>query len=97
MYARVAKWEGGDSDAMRRSAEEINSRASSGPPEGVPAKGFLLMIDPDNGRGLAVTLFETEDDRRQGDETLNSMSPPDEGMGRRSSVDNYEVAVDVRI
>jgi hypothetical protein len=91
MYARVAKWEGGDAEAMRRSAEEINSRASSGPPEGVPAVGFLLLVDPDNGRGLAVSLFESEEDRQKGDETLNSMSPPDEGLGRRSSVENYEV------
>ena len=96
MYARVARWEGADGDALRKSAEEINSRASSGPPEGVPAVGFLMLIDPDNGRGLAVSLFETEEDRRKGDETLNSMSPPDDGFGKRAGVDNYEVAVDVR-
>ena len=54
MYARVAKWEGADADTMRRSAEEINSRAESGPPEGVPSKGILLLIDPDNGRSLPV-------------------------------------------
>lgn len=96
MYARVAKWEGADGDAMRSTAEEINSRAASGPPEGVPATGFLLLIDPDNGRGLAISLFETEADRRKGDETLNSMSPPNDGMGRRAAVENYEVAVDVK-
>ena len=82
---------------MRSSAEQINSEASSGPPEGVPAKGFLLLIDPDNGRSLAVALFETEEDLRKGNETLNSMNPPDDGMGRRSAVENYEVAVDMRL
>jgi hypothetical protein len=81
---------------MRRAAEEINSQASSGPPEGVPAKGFLMLIDPDGGTGLAVALFETKDDRRQGDEVLNTMNPPGEGLGRRSAVEMYEVAVDVR-
>ena len=96
MYARVTKWDGGDGDAIRKAAGEINSRAASGPPEGVPAKGFLLLTDPDNGRTLAVSLFETEDDYRQGDETLNSMSPPDEGFGQRGAVEKYEVAVDVR-
>jgi hypothetical protein len=96
LYARVAKWEGGEGEAIRGAAEEINSRASSGPPEGVPAKGFLLLIDPDNGRGLAVSLFETEEDLRTGDETLNQMSPPGGGMGQRASVEKYEVAVDVR-
>ena len=97
MYARVAKWEGADADAMRRTSQEINADAGSGPPEGVPAKGFLLLIDPDDGRGLAVTLFENEDDYRQGDETLNSMNPPGEGMGKRSGVEKYEVAVDLRV
>ena len=97
MYARVARWEGADGGAMRRAAEEINERSSSGPPEGVPAKGFLLLIDPDNGKSVAVSLFETEDDLRKGDETLNSMSPPGDGMGRRAAVEKYEVAVDFRI
>lgn len=96
MYARVARFEGGDPDALRKSAEEINSRAQSGPPEGVPAVGFTLLIDPDNGRGTAISLFETEEQLQQGDETLNSMTPPDEGMGSRTSVEKYEVAVDIR-
>ncbi|MBA3262900.1 MAG: hypothetical protein H0T69_10625 [Thermoleophilaceae bacterium] len=81
---------------MRRSAEQINFEASSGPPEGVPATGFLMLIDPDNGRGFAISLFETEDDLRAGDEVLNSMNPPDDGFGERVSVESYEVAVDVR-
>jgi len=97
MHARVARWEGAQGDAMRRSAEQLNSRASSGPPEGVPATGFLMLIDPDNGRGCAITLFETEEDMRKGDEVLDQMSPPDDGFGQRTSVEMYEVAVDVRM
>jgi hypothetical protein len=97
MYARVAKWEGADAEKMRSAAEEMNSRAATGPPEGVPSTGFLLLIDPDSGRGLSVGLFETEEDYRKGDETLNSMSPPDDGMGKRQAVEKYEVAVDVRL
>jgi hypothetical protein len=96
VYARVARWEGAEADQVRGTAEQISSDASSGPPEGVPAKGFLLLIDPDNGRSLAVGLFETEEDLRKGDETLNAMSPPDDGMGRRASVETYEGALDVR-
>jgi len=96
MFARVARWEGGDAEAIRRTAQEINSEASSGPPEGVPAKGFLMLIDPDNGRGIGISLFENEEDLRQGDATLNSMSPPNDGLGRRASVEMYEVAIDVR-
>ncbi len=96
MFARVAKWEGGDPDAIRRAAEQVASEAASGPPEGVRAKAFLLLIDPENARQIGVTLFETEEDLRKGDEVLNSMNPPEEGIGRRTSVEMYEVAVDVR-
>ena len=51
---------------------------------------------PAKGRGLAISLFDSEEDRRQGDEALSSMTPPGEGLGRRVSVDMYEVAADVR-
>jgi hypothetical protein len=95
MYARVVRWEGAEAEALKRSASEIRAQAESegGPPEGVPAKGLLILNDGENGRSLAITLFETEDDYREGDATLNSMSPPDEGFGRRVSVEKYEVAV----
>jgi hypothetical protein len=97
MYARVVRWEGGNPDAIRKAAQEINERADSGPPEGVPAKGFTLLVDPDGGQALAITLFESEDDYRQGDETLNAMDPPGDGLGSRASVGKFEVGVDVRM
>ena len=81
---------------MRRATEEINSRAQSGPPDGVPA-GFTMLIDPDQGQTLGISFFETEEDRRKGDETLSSMSPPDDGFGKRVSLEMYEVAIDVRV
>ena len=96
MYARVARFEGGDADAIRARTKELG-RGEEGPPEGVPAKGFLLPIDPDNGRGLGISLFETEEDMREGDETLNSMSPPSGDMGRRASVEMYEVGAEFRL
>jgi hypothetical protein len=95
MYARVARWEGADAETLEQTASEIRSQSDAGPPEGVPAKEFILLNDKEGGRSLAITLFETEDDYRQGDATLNEMSPPGEGMGRRVSVDKYEVAVEV--
>ena len=97
MYARIARWEGAEADALRASAREMQSQAESGPPEGVPAKGFTLLIDPDNGRSLAIALFESEEDLRKGDEALNAMTPSDDGSGRRTSVEMYEVSIDVRL
>lgn len=94
MYARVATWEGGDADEIRSSVADINERSASGPPEGVPAVGFLLLMDPDGGRTIGITLFETEEDMKAGDEVLNTMSPSSD-LGTRS-VGFYEVGVDMR-
>ena len=96
MHARVATWEGGDPAQTRASIDQIKERAASGTPEGVPAVGFLMLISPDANKVLAIALFETEDDLKQGDATLNSMDPPvQDGMGKRTSVEMFEVPVKI--
>lgn len=96
MYARVARWEGSEAQALRDSAGRMKEQ--TGPPPGVPAKGFLLLIDPDNGRSLAIALFETEEDLRTGDAALNAMNPDaSDDDGKRVSVEAYEVAMDIRL
>lgn len=95
-YARVVKWEGGSAESIRESIAQIQESAQSGPPEGVPSTGITFLADPDAGRVLAIGLFETEEDLRKGHETLEQMSPP-VAMGRRVSVETYEVAADIRM
>lgn len=95
MYARVARWEGSSAEALDAAAAGIRENAEAGPPEGLPAKKLILLQDKESGRSMAITLFENEDDYRQGDETLNSMSPPGEGMGQRVGVEKYEVAIEM--
>lgn len=97
MYARVARFEGADAESLKASAAQIRAEVESGggPPPGVPSKEFLLLQDPAGGKAIAVMLFESEDDYREGDATLNSMTPPGEGMGQRAAVEKYEVAVHV--
>jgi len=99
MYARVARWEGADAKSLEESAAEIRAQveAGGGPPPGVPSKEFLLLQDTAAGTAIGIMLFETEEDYRQGDETLNSMSPPKDGMGDRVSVEKLEVAVHVQV
>lgn len=94
MYARVAIFEGADPSRIDENVDSIRQQSESGPPEGVPAKQFLLLTDRNSGKMMAITLFETEEDRRIGHETLNAMSPPvSEGMGRRAGVEMYEVPI----
>jgi hypothetical protein len=68
--------------------EEVES---GNPPPGLEGAKMLMLIDRTTGKGLGVTLFESEEAMRRGDEALNAMNPG--GGGRRTSVDFYEVPV----
>jgi hypothetical protein len=52
---------------------------------------MLMLVNRETGRGFGITLFETEEAMRRGDEALNAMNPG--GGGRRTSVEFYEVPV----
>ncbi len=95
MYARVARFTGADAESLQKNVARIQEDAGSGPPEGVPGKAFSFMVDEANGTVVAIVLFESEEDMRTGDATLNSMSPPEGEMGTRASVDLCEVKVQV--
>lgn len=97
MFARVVRWEGADAQTLESTAREIQAQADEqgGPPEGLPAKKLMLLHDTAGGKAVAITLFANEEDYRQGDETLNSMSPPGGGMGERVSVEKYELVVEL--
>ena len=96
MYARVATFTGGDG---AKAAAEIRERdqAEGGPPPGLPAKKLLILNNAQGKKTLAIAFFESEDDYRQGDETLNSMSPPsgENDMGERAGVEKFEVVLEL--
>jgi hypothetical protein len=92
MYARVATYEGADSATVDEAAQNIRN---SERPEGVPATQFYFLSDRDSGKVVTIGLFETEQDMQTGHETLNAMSPPGGGFGKRTSVDLMEVVAHV--
>jgi hypothetical protein len=96
MLARVVTFEGGTADGIRAAVEQIRSEVNQGPPEGVKSSGITMLHDADGGRVLFIGLFANEEDLRASEPALEAMSPP-EGMGRRASVDVYDVAADARM
>ena len=79
MHARVATFEGGDPGQLQETVADLKQRSNEGPPEGVPAKSFLMLHSADGSKVLSIMLFDTEEDLKQGDSTMNTMDPP----GRR--------------
>jgi hypothetical protein len=94
--ARVPTFEGVDPDRAAEEAGNIRSQMEGADvPEGLEgAKGVQTFIDRQSGKSLAIVLFDSEEDLRRGDEALNAMSR-EEGQGRRTSVDFYEVQLNL--
>ena len=91
MYARIATFES-DPERIDDAIELVRSEVESGEtPEGLEGAKMMMLVNRETGRGLGVTLFESEDAMRRGDEALNAMNPG--ATERRTSVEFYEVPV----
>ena len=98
MYARIARFEGGDRNWDEFAAtvgETIRSGGQGTPFEKVAhaATRVMLFVDRENNRGANLFLCETEDDLRRIDAALNETTPA-AGRGARTSVEMYEVLMD---
>jgi hypothetical protein len=91
MYARVATFES-DPAQVDDAIEMVRSQVESGDtPAGLEGAKMLMLVNRETGKGLGLTLFESEDAMRRGDEALNAMNP--RGTERRTSVEFFEVPV----
>ena len=91
MYARVATFES-DPANVDQAIETVRSSVKSDEtPEGLDGAKMLMLVNRETGKGFGVTLFESEEAMRRGDEALNAMSPG--STERRTSVEFFEVPV----
>jgi hypothetical protein len=88
-YARVVTFDGVDSDRMAKLAQQVNEDDR---PDDIPATEIVMLHDAGAEKAVAILFFDTEDDYRKGDATLNAMDTSDT-PGQRSSVTKYDVAV----
>jgi hypothetical protein len=88
MWARVARFEGDPGNIDAR-IERLRAVVESGdlPSELAGAK-VLMLVDRESGGMLGVTLFDSEEAMRKGDEAMNA-GPGN--AGSRASVEFYEV------
>ena len=106
MYVRIARFEGGDADAIDKQVEGIRTQMAEGreqmasgdlPEDIAEVMGAmtrtLIAVDRDGGRMASLVFADTEDGMQKVDAWLNTMSP-DPGGGSRASVEIYEVAID---
>ena len=90
MFARIATFES-DPARIDEAIEMVRSEVAGDTPPGLEGAKMLMLVNRETGKGVGVTLFESEDAMRQGDEALNAMNPG--GVERRVSVEFFEVPV----
>jgi hypothetical protein len=91
MHARIATFES-DPAKVDDAISMVRAQVESGEaPPGLEGAKMLMLVNREAGKGVGITLFESEEAMRQGDEALNAMNPG--GTERRTSVEFYEVPV----
>jgi hypothetical protein len=91
VYARVATFQSDPAhvdDAIAMVRAEVESGDT---PAGLEGAKMLMLVDRASGKGIGVTLFDSEEAMRRGDEALNAMNPG--ATERRTSVEFFEVPV----
>ena len=88
MWARVARFEGDPADIDER-IQRLGAALDSGDlPFDIGDAKLLMLVDRESGGMLGVTLFDSEEAMRKGDEAMNA-GPGN--AGSRASVEFYEV------
>jgi hypothetical protein len=90
VYARIATFES-DPANIDAAIEMVRAEVQGDTPPGLEGAQMLMLVNRETGKGLGVTLFDSEAAMRLGDEALNAMSPG--ATERRTSVEFFEVPV----
>jgi hypothetical protein len=91
VHARVATFQGDPANVDEAISRVRGDVEGSSPPPGLEGAKMLMLVDRETGKGIGITLFESEEAMRRGDEALNAMDPG--AGGTRTSVEFYEVPV----
>jgi len=93
MWVRVATFEGGDTEKLKKLNEERMSSGEMSPPEGM--NSVLLLADKDTSRRKFFAFFDSRDALTAAEPGFEQMGDtiPEDIRGRRTSVHSYEVVI----
>jgi hypothetical protein len=96
MIARIATFEGGDAEEMRRINNEVLVERSAGLPSGLLR---VMVLMQDDTHWSVVSFFEDEESARASEARFEEMGDeiPEHVRGRRVGLESYEVAFDVEM
>ena len=96
MIARVASFEGGDADEMRRLNNDLLVERSSELPAGMLR---VMVLMKDDSHWSVISFFADEEAAKAAEARFDQMGDeiPEAVRGKRVSLETYEVAFDVEM
>jgi len=96
VIARLATFEGGDAEEMRRINNELLVERSSSLPDGLLR---VMVLMRDDSRWSVISFFDDEETARAAEARFEEMGDeiPESVRGRRVSLETYEVGFDVEM
>lgn len=91
MFARVATFQS-DPGRLDDTIEMVRKEVAGETPDGLKGAKMLMLVDRESGKSIGITLFDSEEALRRGDQALNGMDPG--STERRTDVGFYEVPVE---
>src|SRR2546430_4377893 len=93
MWVRVATFEGGDTEKLKKLNEERMSSGEMTPPEGM--NSVLLLADQDSNKRKFFAFFDSRDTIDAAEAGFDQMGDtiPEDVRGKRTSVHHYEVVI----
>jgi len=96
VIARLATFEGGDAEEMRRINNELLVERSSSLPDGLLR---VMVLMRDDSRWSVISFFDDKETARAAEARFEEMGDeiPESARGRRVGLETYEVAFDVEM
>jgi hypothetical protein len=96
VIARIATFEGGDADEMRRRNNEMLVERPTELPAGILR---VMVLTKDEGRWSVISFFDSQETASAAEERFERMGDeiPESVRGKRISLETYEVAFDVEM
>jgi hypothetical protein len=91
VFARIATFQS-DPGRLDDTIEMVRREVAGDTPEGLKGAKMLMLVDRSSGKSIGITLFDSEEAMRRGDQALNAMDPG--STETRQAVEFYEVPVE---
>jgi heme-degrading monooxygenase HmoA len=93
MFARMTRYEGGSPEAVDEGLENKKKVLPTEPGQTEGMTGAIFLVDHSTGAIVTISLWESEEAMKDGEEIAARLREEATGEGETASVEHYEIAL----